>query len=151
MSHYITTQGLEKLAKELENLKTVARHEVIARIASARELGDLKENSEYTQAKEDQAMLESRIIELESMIKNSQVIGLGKHGDMASVGSTVEIEGNGQNIAYTIVGAAEADPMNFCISNESPLGRAFLGRKVGESVTIKAPKGEFTYKITAIK
>lgn len=152
MPHYITKQGLIKLQEELEMLKGSARKEVIARIAAAKELGDLKENAEYAEAKDDQAMLESKIAALETKIKDSAIINDTQSTDTSYVriGSSVIVECNGNRCTYTIVGSEEADPLQFRISNESPIGRAFLSRARGERVTIKVPRGEFEYTIIDI-
>ncbi|MBI2483635.1 transcription elongation factor GreA [Candidatus Uhrbacteria bacterium] len=152
MPHYISKQGLQKLQDELETLKGTARKEVIARIAAAKELGDLKENAEYAEAKDDQAMLEARISAMESKLKDSLIIEdtIVNDNSFVSVGSTVIVECNGNRCAYTIVGSEEADPIQFRISNESPIGRAFLNRSRGERVNIKVPRGEFEYTIIDI-
>ena len=137
---------------DLEQMKTVARKEVIERIAAAKELGDLKENAEYAEAKDDQAMLESRIAEYEQILKNAILIaetsGSKTH---VSIGSTVTVKCGDNVCTYMIVGSSEADPITFRISHESPLGRSFLNKKVGESVMVKVPKGEFEYVIVEIK
>lgn len=152
MSHYLTKEGLEKLKADLERMKTVARKEVIERIAAAKELGDLKENAEYAEAKDDQAMLESRIAEYEQILKVAIIIDETKGSKThVSIGSTVTVK-SGENLCtYTIVGSEEADPITFKISHESPLGRSFLNKQVGESVMVKVPKGEFEYVIMEIK
>lgn len=152
MQHYITKQGIQKLQQELEVLKGPARKEVIARIAAAKELGDLKENAEYAEAKDDQAMLESKIADIETKLKDPVIIEdtLGDDSTFVRVGSSVVVECNGNRCTYTIVGSAESNPAEFRISNESPMGRAFLNRSRGERVNIKVPRGEFVYTIIDI-
>lgn len=152
MAHYLTKEGMEKMKKELETMKSVLRREVIERIAAAKELGDLKENAEYAEAKDDQAMLESRILEYETILKVATIID-EKKGEKTevSIGSTVTVKCGDNLCTYTIVGSEEADPISFKISHESPLGRSFLNKQVGESVMVKVPKGEFEYVIMEIK
>lgn len=152
MAHYLTREGLEKMKKELAHMKTVSRKEVIERIASAKELGDLKENAEYAEAKDDQAMLESRIAEYEQILKQAVIIAETKGAKtMVSIGSTVTVKCGDNLCSYTIVGSEEADPITFKISHESPLGKSFLNKQVGEAVMVKVPKGEFQYVIVEIK
>lgn len=152
MAHYLTKEGLEKMKNELETMKAVMRREVIERIAAAKELGDLKENAEYAEAKDDQAMLESKILEYETIIKRATIID-EERGEktQVSIGSTVTVKCGDNLCTYTIVGSAEADPISFRISHESPLGRSFLNKQVGETVMVKVPKGEFEYVIMEIK
>jgi len=153
MTHYLTREGYLKLKNELEYLKTVARKEVIERIANAKELGDLKENAEYAEAKDAQGLIESKIFELEATLKNTEIVDEGKPQKQStvSIGSTVIIECAGKKCEYMIVGTEEADPEQAKISYESPLGRAFLNRRAGEKVMVKVPKGEFEYLIVEIK
>lgn len=152
MAHYLTKEGMEKMKRELDTMKTVLRREVIERIAAAKELGDLKENAEYAEAKDDQAMLEARILEYETILKIATIID-EKKGEKTevSIGSTVTVKCGDNLCTYTIVGSEEADPISFKISHESPLGRSFLNKQVGESVMVKVPKGEFEYVIMEIK
>lgn len=154
MPHYLTKEGLQRLKQEFAHMKTVARKEVIERIAEARELGDLRENAEYAEAKDDQAMLESKILEYESMIKNAVIIDeiQSRSGTAhVQIGATVTVKYDSQQASYQIVGSEEADPLARRISNESPLGRAFLGKRVGEKVLVKVPRGDFEYVIVDIK
>ncbi|MBI4599998.1 transcription elongation factor GreA [Candidatus Uhrbacteria bacterium] len=153
MTHYLTREGYLKLKNELEYLKTVARKEVIERIANAKELGDLKENAEYAEAKDDQGMIESRILEVEETLKHSEIIDETKQAkqQFVGVGSTVVVSCNGRTCDYMIVGTDEADPGQSRISYESPLGRAFIHKRAGEKVMVKVPKGEFEYVIMEIK
>lgn len=137
---------------DLDHMKKVMRLEVRNRIAAAKELGDLKENAEYAEAKDDQAMLESRIAEFEEISKNAVLIE-NKKGvkTTVSIGSTVTVKCGENLCTYMIVGSPEADPITFKISHESPLGRSFLNKQVGETVVVKVPKGEFQYVIMEIK
>jgi len=152
MAHYVTQEGFEKLKKELDRLKTVTRKDIVARIAAAKELGDLKENAEYAEAKDDQALTEARISELEMTIKTALFIDESKHDTSeVSIGSSATVKFNGKEVEYTIVGPEEANPATNHISYESPLGRAFLHRKVGETAIVKAPKGDFEYLVVSIR
>jgi transcription elongation factor GreA len=147
---YLTKEGLGALEVELKELVSIRRKEVAKRIAEAKEYGDLSENAEYTEAKNEQAWLEGRVQELELMIKNASIIGKGE-ADKVSIGTTVVVEIEGEAEEYTIVGAAEADPLEHKISNESPIGRALLSRGVGEIVEVEAPAGLMKFKISQIK
>lgn len=150
----ITEEGLQKIKKELEYLKTVKRHEVADRIKTAREFGDLSENAEYDEAKNEQGFVEGKISELEHKLKVAVVIDdKDIHTEDVGVGSIVKIknEKDGFEIEYKIVGSAESDPVNKRISNESPVGSSLLGAKVGESVKVQVPDGEITYKILEIR
>jgi transcription elongation factor GreA len=147
---YVTKQGLEKLQKELDELKTVRRKEVAKRIEIAKDMGDLSENAEYNEAKEEQGFIEGRIQDLEAQLPNAVII---EHQDVGCVvlGSTVRVSANSKEKEYTIVGANEADPMSGRISNESPLGMAFLGKCAGDTVEVKVPSGTMIYSIISIK
>lgn len=149
----MTVAGKQKLADELDFLKTVKRKEVVERIKVARSFGDLSENSEYDSAKEDQAFVEGRIVTLESMIRNAVIIeGNGQDNDIVSLGKTVSfIEvPDGEEETYTIVGSAEADPIEGLISNDSPIAKSLIGRSVGDQVKVLTPGGEMDVKITSI-
>ncbi len=148
---YVSREGLEKFKQELNDLVTVKRKEVIERIERAKELGDLSENAEYAAAKDEQAFIEGRILELQDIITHAELINGGGKVDVVQVGSKVRVKNNGEEAEYEIVGVAEADPLAGKISNESPLGRAFLGKRVGDSVQIQVPKGMVTYTILEIK
>jgi len=148
---YISKEGLEELKKELQDLKTEKRREIAQRLLEAKSLGDLSENAEYLEAKEAQSALESRILELEEIIKHSRVIEKPSGKNYVSIGSTVEVKFDGRSREFTIVGSEEASPAEGRISNESPLGKAFLGRKMGEEIEVKTPKGKVRYKILGIK
>jgi len=150
----MTQAGKEKLEQELELLKTVKRKEVVERIKIARSFGDLSENSEYDSAKEEQAFVEGRITTLENMIRNAKIISEDElSSDTVSLGSSVTfIElPDGEEETYTIVGSAEADPFEGKISNDSPIAKSLLGRKIGEEVSVSTPGGEMNVKIISIK
>ena len=149
--HFITKEGLNDLKKELENLTTVVRPEVVADIKEARAQGDLSENAEYHAAREKQSIVEARIKELEYLIEHVTVIEAGDTSEVR-VGSTVEIEyvDDNETEEYSIVGSTEADPFENKISNESPLGEALLGAKKNKVVEVNAPAGIMKYKILSI-
>lgn len=139
----LTAEGLKKLQDELHILKTVRRREVAEAIQRAKEQGDLSENAEYVDAKEEQGHVEQRIVELETTLKFATIIrkeGTGSH-EVVGLGDTVTIRWNGSESIYSIVGPNEVDPESGKISNESPLGRALLGRRTGEQTTIRTPSG----------
>ena len=150
----LTPEGLEKLKAEIEHLSTERRREVAERIKEAREFGDISENSEYDDAKNEQAMLEQRIAALEEKVRSAQVIDASELStDVVRVGVTVNVkdEGTGSSEKYTIVGSAEASPADKKLSNESPVGKALMGRKKGDSVEVSLPSGrKRTLKITKI-
>ena len=148
---YVTKERLEEFKAELEELKNKRRLEVAQRLKQAKEYGDLSENSEYVEAREEQANVETRIVELEELVKNAVIIEKAEGGDTVTVGSTVTVKKGDKLSTYTIVGAYEARPEEGKISDESPLGRAFLKRKAGESVSIATPAGAMTYEIKEIK
>jgi transcription elongation factor GreA len=148
---YVTKERLEEFKVELEELKNTRRLEVAQRLKQAKEYGDLSENSEYAEAREEQANVETRIGELEELVKNAVIIEKAEGGDTVTVGSTVTVQKGGKMSTYTIVGAYEAKPEEGRISDESPLGRAFLKRKAGESVSVATPAGSATYEIKEIK
>jgi len=150
----MTQEGKEKLEQELEYLKSVKRKEVVERIKIARSFGDLSENSEYDSAKEEQAFVEGRIGTLEAMIRNALIIEEDElNSDQVSLGKTVTfIElPDGEEESYTIVGSAEADPFEGKISNDSPIAKSLIGRKVGEQVVVQTPGGEMNVKIVSIR
>jgi transcription elongation factor GreA len=150
----MTQAGKEKLAQELEYLKSVKRKEVVERIKIARSFGDLSENSEYDSAKEEQAFVEGRITTLENMIRNAKIISESElASDTVSLGSSVTfIElPDGEEETYSIVGSAEADPFEGKISNDSPIAKSLIGKKVGDQVTVQTPGGEMAVRIVSIK
>ncbi|MBP2631477.1 MAG: greA [Firmicutes bacterium] len=149
----LTVEGLKKLEEKLDHLKTVRRGAVAERIKQAIEFGDISENSEYEDAKNEQAFIEGEIMTLEKMLRNSQIIEDGADNETVHLGCTViikDIEFN-EDLQYTIVGSAEADPTEFKISNESPVGEAILGQRVGSIVEVHVPAGVLEYKILEIK
>ena len=150
---FLTREGQKKLEEELHYLQTVRRNEVAERLHAAMEEGDIDENAEYDDAKNEQAFVEGRILMLENMLKNAVLIDdqSARH-DEVTLGAVVTIvEGNNPPEEYHVVCAAEADPTKGKISNESPLGRALIGRRVGDSVQVNAPVGLLTFRIAAIK
>ncbi|WP_338553865.1 transcription elongation factor GreA [Paenibacillus sp. KS-LC4] len=150
----LTQEGLRKLEDELEMLKSVKRREVAERIKIAIGYGDISENSEYEDAKNEQAFIEGRIITLEKMLRNARIINSDEiDTDVVSIGSTVTVEDLefGDKMEYAIVGSAESDPLNNKISNESPVGRAILGKKEGTVVDVSVPAGVIQYRIIDIK
>ncbi len=150
----LTPGGHTKLRDEIEYLSTVKRREVAERIKQAREFGDIAENSEYDDAKNEQAMLEHRIATLEERLKAARVIEANEvTTDVVSVGTIVRLRDVDakETIEYTIVGSAEANPAEHKLSNESPVGRAIIGHKKGETVEVAAPRGSLKYKIMDIK
>ncbi|GIP41319.1 transcription elongation factor GreA [Paenibacillus sp. J31TS4] len=150
----LTQEGLKKLEEELENLKSVKRREVAERIKIAIGYGDISENSEYEDAKNEQAFIEGRIITLEKMLRNARIINNDEvDTETVSIGSIVtlkDVEFN-DTVEYTIVGTAESDPSQNKISNESPVGRAILGKKKGSQVDVSVPAGIIQYQIIDIK
>lgn len=149
--HLLTEAGLEKLKKELETLEKVRRPEVIERIQEAAAHGDLSENADYAQAKEEQAMIEARIMELEDTIKNAEIIPKNHKKNVVTVGSTVTVQIGDNQRSYTIVGSGEANPSAGRISNESAVGRSLLGAKVGDKVHISTPAGNKEYDVVRIE
>ncbi|RKQ85612.1 transcription elongation factor GreA [Brockia lithotrophica] len=150
---FLTPEGYRKLEEELEFLKNVKRKEIAEKIKIAISYGDLSENSEYEEAKNEQAFIEGRILELEKMLRNARIIENGGDFNVIHVGSTVlvrDLEFD-EVLEFTIVGSAEADPSEHRISNESPVGRALLGRRPGEIVEVSAPAGVIRYEILEIK
>lgn len=149
----LTSEGLKKLQDELDNLKTVRRKENTAALKIAKSFGDLSENSEYDEAKNEQAEIEARISEIENMLKNAEIIDESDIAtDVVSIGSKVTVKDidDGEICEYLIVGSTEADPMKGKISDESPVGTALLGHKIGEVVSVEAPMGVLEYEIVNI-
>ncbi|MBU5440355.1 transcription elongation factor GreA [Tissierella sp. MSJ-40] len=150
---FLTAEGLRKLEDELDDLKTVRRKEIAERIKQALAFGDISENSEYDQAKNEQAQLEERIAKLEMMLRNAKLIDEDDIStDVVSIGSKVLVKDleYDEEMEYTIVGSAEADPYEGRISNESPVGRALLGEKSGDTVEVQVPDGIIKYQILQI-
>ena len=149
-TQYISEEGLVKLRADLEELVSVRRQEIAQRIHDAKEHGDLAENAEYEDAKNEQAYVEGQIQRLEALIKNATIID-GTHGtDHVQIGSTVKVDGTDGKEVFTIVGSTEASPGAGRISNESPVGRALLGKHKGDAVVVHVPAGDFSYKILEI-
>ncbi len=150
----LTKKGLSKIEGEIENLKTVRRKEVSARIKQAIAFGDISENAEYDEAKNEQAQVEERITKLENMLKGATIIDENDiDTDVVNIGSKVvvkDVEDN-EEMEYTIVGLTEADPYELKVSNESPIGRALIGKRVADLVEIMIPDGQINYKIVEIK
>lgn len=145
--YQITAEGKAELEKELDELKA-RRAEIAEKIAAARDYGDLSENAEYDAAREEQSIVETRVIEIEDILQNFELITPKKSGTV-HVGSTVELK-NGKTVTYKVVGPVEADPLAGKISNESPIGAALMGKKAGDKVTIKTPRGETTYTVILV-
>lgn len=150
----LTQEGYEKLENELHQLVHVKRREVAKRIKVAREFGDISENSEYDDAKNEQAFVEGRIKEIEAMLRKAKIVNEEEvTGETVNLGTTVKLRDRETDelFEYTIVGSAEADPLNYKISNESPIGRAILGHKIGDMVKVKVPSGVMEYEIMSIE
>ena len=147
----ITQEGHNKLKNKLEHLIKVKRPEIAKRIEFAKELGDLSENAEYNEAKDAQAFNEGIISEITTTLKNVTIVKTSGSNEQVDMGSTVLVKSNGNEKEFKIVSFNEADPCEGCISNESPLGTAFLGRKKGEKVEVTTPKGIIEYEILKIK
>jgi transcription elongation factor GreA len=149
----LTREGLERLEKELEHLRSVRRPEVAERIHAAKELASAQNNAEYEEAKNEQAFVEGRIITLEHLLQNATVIDeeAAHHANRVQLGSRVSVDtSEGQKMVYTIVGPAEARPTEGLISNESPVGRALLGKRVGDQVQVQVPRGVLKLTVSAI-
>jgi transcription elongation factor GreA len=148
----VTKEGLKKLQEELVNLTNVRRKEVAGRLKEAISYGDLSENSEYEEAKNEQAFIEGRILELENKVKNAKIIR-GAHTNSVQIGSVVKLKKSGAKEAeeYTVVGTTEADPFENKISNESPIGEAIMDKVKGDKVKVATPSGNITYEVAALK
>ena len=148
--YLLTQEGLLKLNEELKHLINDKRKEVIERIREAAAHGDLAENADYAQAREEQSFIEGRIMEIEDMIKNAEIITASTQHNTVTIGSTIKLKVNGEDKVYTIVGSNEANPLAGKISNESNVGRALLGKKNGDKVVVNTPTGDKEYEITGI-
>jgi transcription elongation factor GreA len=148
--YLLTQEGLLKLNEELKHLINDKRKEVIERIREAAAHGDLSENADYAQAREEQSFIEGRIMEIEDMIKNAEIITASTQHNTVTIGSTIKLKVNGEDKTYTIVGSNEANPLEGKISNESNVGKALLGRKNGDKVIVNTPAGDKEYEITGI-
>ena len=150
---YLSQEGYDELSKRLDGFRKTRRIAIAERLEYAKSLGDLSENAEYAEAKDDQAMLESKIAEIEATLKDAVLIEEehSSSSTVVQVGSRVHVECNGTRCMYTIVGTEESDPAALRISNESPLGRAFLNKSRGDKVVVRVPKGEFEYIVVEIE
>lgn len=148
---YLSPEGIETIKKELQELKNKKRQEIAKRLQEAKDLGDLSENAEYFEAKEAQSFNESRVAELEELLKNAIVIKTPSAENIVGIGSKIEVKLNNNIEVFSVVGSTEAKPQEGKISNESPLGRAFLSKKIGDEVEIKTPGGIVKYKIIKIE
>lgn len=148
----LTNEGLLNLEEELKELKVVRRKDVAAKIKEARGQGDLSENAEYDAAKEEQAEIESRIVVIENMLRNIEIIDTDSKTDTVMIGSKIKVFDNEfqEELTYTLVGSAEADPFNGKISNESPIGSAIIGHKKGDTIEVEAPDGVISFKLLEI-
>jgi len=150
----VTREGFERLTGELRDLTDVKRPEIVAAVAEARSHGDLRENAAYDAARQDQAMIEKRIIELEGMLRNAKVIDASAAANangLIGVGSKVTVDFDGEDEQYTLVGAIEAKPAAGLISTESPIGRQLVGKKAGDSATVETPGGSMKLTIKAVE
>lgn len=148
---YLSNEGVNNLKNELNELKTKKRQEIAKRLQEAKDLGDLSENAEYFEAKEAQSFNENRIAELTELLKNAVVIEPSNEESTVRVGSTIELKSNVGIERFNIVGSAEAKPQEGKVSNESPLGKMLLGKKIGDEIEIKTPNGGAKYKIIKIE
>lgn len=147
----VTKEGLEKLVEELNERKTTIAHEIADKIEESRKLGDLSENAGYKAALDDKNYNDNRIYELEEMIKNAKVFKGKKGNSKVDIGDKVTMRNNGNKVVYKIVGRTEANPVEGLISNESPLGAAIIGKKLGDSVDIDTPSGKIKYIIDSVE
>jgi transcription elongation factor GreA len=149
----VTREGFERLTAELKELTDIKRPEIVAAVAEARSHGDLRENAAYDAARQDQAMIEKRIQELEGMLRNVRILEPSSNGNsgVVGVGSKVTVDFDGEDEVYTLVGAIEAKPSQGLISTESPIGQALRGKKVGDSAVVETPGGSMTLKIKAVE
>jgi len=151
MTKLVTEEGLKKIKEELENRKNEIRQKIANAIKEAKEQGDLSENAEYSEAKSQQSENEARIAELEFMLKESEVVAYNKSSEMVQMGSKVKVKFNGSEVEFQIVGSNEASPGQGKISNESPLGKGFIGKKKGDEIEVDVPSGKMKYKILEVK
>lgn len=148
---YLTKEGLEELRKEFEELSKVKRPDVLTRVSAARDLGDLSENAEYSAAREELSFIDGRLDELEELLRQAVVISSSGKSGAIKLGSKVTVNIKGKKEDFTVVGEWEADPKLKKISHESPLGKALIGKKIGEKVEVEAPAGKVVYSIVSIK
>lgn len=147
MAKFVTAEGFKKIKDELEHRRTTIRQSIANAIKEAKEQGDLSENAEYSEAKRQQAENEARVAELEFMLKEVQVAAYDKSAGVVQMGSRVKVKWNGDEMEFQIVGSNEADPVEFKISNESPMGKAFMSHKKGDKVEVDTPSGKIKYTI----
>ena len=147
----LTREGLKKLKEELNYLKTVKRKEIAQQIKDAKEYGDISENAEYDDAKNEQAFVEGRIVDFEQVIKNAKIVERTANCDRVTLGCSVVVATDGEQKKYTIVGPQETDPASGKISHESPLGRALIDKVVGEVVDLELPQGSLQYRVVSIE
>jgi len=147
----LSREGLDRLTAELDELRTTVRPQVIARVKAARELGDLRENADYEYARKEQSFVEGRIQTLEQLVRTAVVIQAPAQADIVHMGSTVEVETDGERETYVIVGSSEANPTAGRLSNASPVGRALIGARAGDEVVVDLPGGSFTYRVMAVR
>jgi transcription elongation factor GreA len=150
MEYYLSQERYDELQKELETLKTAARREIAEDLKRAKEYGDLSENAEYAEARLKQSAIEARIFELEELLREAKIIKKNGNSEEVTIGSEVTVKKDGKTITYTIVGSDESRPEENRISNESPLGRAFLGKKIGDHTEVETPVGVMSYQIVKI-
>lgn len=151
MTKFVTQEGLKKIKEELENRKIEIRQSIAGAIKEAKEQGDLSENAEYSEAKRQQSENESRIAELEFLLKEATVVDYKKGSDSIQMGSKIKVKFNGREMEFQIVGSNEAKPSEMKISNESPMGKGFMGKKKGDEVEIETPGGRIKYKVLDVK
>ena len=151
MTKFVTEEGLKKIKEELENRKNEIRQKIANAIKEAKEQGDLSENAEYSEAKSQQSENEARIAELEFMLKEAEVVAFNKASQAVQMGSKIKVKFNGTEMDFQIVGSNEANPSQGKISNESPMGKGFIGKNKGDEVEIDVPSGRMKYKILEVK
>ncbi len=149
--YYVTAERLAEVQVELEHLKTKTRLDIADQLKRAKEYGDLSENAEYAEAREEQSRVETRIFELEELVKKAVIIKKTEGSEVVTVGAKVTVKKGDKSFEFMIVGSNESKPEEGKISNESPIGKALLGKKVGDSVTVTMPTGEATYQVTKIE
>ena len=151
MTKFVTEEGLKKIKEELESRKNEIRQKIANAIKEAKEQGDLSENAEYSEAKSQQSENEARIAELEFMLKEAEVVAFNKSSEAVQMGSKIKVKFNGTEMNFQIVGSNEANPSQGKISNESPMGKGFIGKNKGDEVEIDVPSGRMKYKILEVK
>ena len=148
---YLSQERYDELTRELDELKTKGRKEIALRLKHAKELGDLSENSEYQEAREEQSRLEKKINGFGDILRSASIIKKSSGAATVRIGSKIKLKKNSQEVTYTIVGSSEAKPLEGFISNESPIGRGILGKRAGDVVQIETPKGKVKYEILGIE